>query len=429
MSLKFFQPYELFRAVEKVRQYHRDTRQKSRSDFPQNDLISLLKRIEQTPSSEEAMELLAASLSECQVQALAAYIPGNLYGNKYDINKIICVVSHCMTPRTFARLWTGWQKFPDNEDLLTMLSDPMVLALGSPENFSLSSEMLEGWREAISERTLISVICHQYIQKLTAAPAGMMPQTESAHPPVWGRSLFYRKWAASEFLPEETSLFYRCFIYYLAQANIDEMEEMGDEAMAALLSNSPNAAGVRSAMMHLLSQDAERLKLFGGAASYFGLSKTFEVIQKLFGVPDIKKFSGEQRAFENYLLWYNFIQIKNVFRDDADPSRVEFWKQYLHALKGIPKRFHEKSLIVMDFGSCVAVEFESIGTLYIFSKEIYSNKIESIFPNRREEVIKGILWNNYANSPSVFSQAHYPGIWQKAARAELLRWKIHPANG
>ena len=88
MSLKFFQPYELFRAVEKVRQYHRDTRQKSRSDFPQNDLISLLKRIEQTPSSEEAMELLAASLSECQVQALAAYIPGNLYGNKYDINKI-----------------------------------------------------------------------------------------------------------------------------------------------------------------------------------------------------------------------------------------------------------------------------------------------------------------------------------------------------
>ena len=284
MSLKFFQPYALLNATEKVRQCHQNASRKQQPDLPENELIALLQRIEQTPSNECALDSLADDLSARQIQSLAAYIPGKVYGDKYDIHKVIYVVSHCMTPRIFGHLWTGWQKFPDNEDLLAMLADSAVLTLGSPENFPLSSEKLESWVAASQDRSLISVVCCQYVQKLPAVPLESVSKGRCA--PSWRKSLFYRKWAASAFLPDETNLFYRCFIYYLAQANIDEMEEVGDESMAALFSRATNSSGIRSAMIHLLSQKTTQLKQFGGTASYFGLSRTFEVIQKKFGVPD-----------------------------------------------------------------------------------------------------------------------------------------------
>lgn len=124
--------------------------------------------------------------------------------------------------------------------------------------------------------------------------------------------------------------------------------------------------------------------------------------------------------FKKVIEWILQYELKKFFEQDTDNNRFIYWRNYLSYLKNLDI-IEDPSIISMDFGSFVVVEFGKIGAAYFYHREgfykvIFPRKKEPWFLNSRnhqkkERTFKEKYVYDYNGIPLYIHDIHHRGQW------------------
>lgn len=137
------------------------------------------------------------------------------------------------------------------------------------------------------------------------------------------------------------------------------------------------------------------------------IDSPFSVFYRHFRDPDRSRFpEGADRAYENYLYWCNYERLISSFNREQDPRRINFWKRYLTQCK--MTQYRKSQFLVMDFGNYVAVESETIGTLYFYGNKYFREIVLPVLIKEKKNTAKSWMKNE---SIPAYAKRHI-GQWE-----------------
>ena len=334
--MKIFAPNELIAAVDRIARQHPLVGEQV-NDLRPELVEGLVRRIDQR--APEELEMLAKSLTRRQVQTLCLYLPNNVY--QVDLQKISSVIGFKMTADCIAILFRQWQKYPRSQECLALLGQYDSEEF-RPDSFPLKVGLMKKW--ATASQPLLAVT-------RTISDMGV------------GGNFFER--TKSLGFRTDSNLVQFCYLLYLCNATVRQLQIEGDAQIAYVLSKQSNENQIK-VFMRILTCGANQRQLLTQ------LPRTYSLAYAVWGVPDKNLFKGND-LFNTYLWWYNYNQlIKSL---NGDMRRIRFWQQYLDRCQCTRVTGHQ--MLIMRFGNRVVTEFEVQGPVYIYAADYFDGVVAS----------------------------------------------------
>lgn len=377
--IKTYMPNALMRAVSDVVKAH--PIEKKVEDLSDNDLMSLLNRIEKCTTDH--IRILALSLLPREIMALCRYFPHNKF--RKPVENIEAVISLNMKPQYYDELVMQWQKYPHSRGVLKLLAQ-----YDKPEIRGNKPKIPVGRFAAWFRSGRCFADVNAYVKSVANSYASYETRFEDAG-----------------FLPR-SPLQTVCFTEYLVSCKLHELVQAGDSTIARCVQQADTETAEMILLNLLICGDSDR-----------GTLKTFkhcyDVMLGMWKAPSSNRFPANQTKARNVYIWlYNYIEMVNGFSSDADHRRRNFWEKYLDRCE--VTRIKNHRMVVFYFQNYCAVEFEVVGRIFIYKREYFKTTVLPHAVNTRNtQDTKSWMLNL---SDYEFSKTHQ-GRWENDAALAL----------
>ena len=381
--MKFYVPLKTIHAVQKVETDHPLTGEPS-APIDSKALKELVLLI----NSKDIHELpaLSALLTRRERYALCTYLPLNHY--KIEISKVARVLEHSMDKAVYAALFRVWENHPHCREALHLLGTFDAPAY-RPNNFPVKQGYLSTWNGAVKPLLAVTQTCNDQ-----------------------GKGTFFLDRFHNFGFREGCALELVCHQNFFWTAPANRILQEGDERLRRVLDRSEKEVQEKI-LLHFLENISDYPKHLPG------LRQTYLKAQFLWTNPHSGFFpKGYHRAFAAYAWWYNYYQMLQSFQKDADPRRIDFWKYYLSHCSC--SRMSKHSMLVMNFGTFVAIEFESIGAFYLFRVDYFQGAVTAQSQHNNTTAFKAWLYN-YAD---YLLRDTHQGYWEHRFSEHLKQQNI-----
>lgn len=375
-----------------VRQHDKKNLLKALSE---NELKRLLNRIKSIP--EEELELEAQLLTEAEKAALASYFPGNQY--HYELHKVAVILSYTMKDSLYAILLSGWQNFPRNRELMSLLSRHIeCLPTADPgmNREFFTSNNIKSWLDNVANPAVMYRLILRSVLNLTRF------STEQFNS---------RYMKAGLRIPSD--LYYNVLFSYMGICSFEELKIVGDKKLAGAMDLAGAVNMTEGIMLNLLTKGKGRTR------ELYSFKTCYRKIYSIYGVPERTKFpENREDAYIAYNQWYNYKILYESFNHDADPRRLNFWFSYVDSCK--VSKIAAKEFVILEFDQYCVVESEVMGFLYFYNKAYYREFVLRELRRGTKQESKSWMKNE---SEYVYKKAHM-GYWESDVSNRMRRLRM-----
>ena len=294
--------------------------------------------------SDGMLKAAALSLTDKEVEILAAYLPYNYY--QISEKKLFEILRYRLDERSMRILFLQWQEEFTNPECNLFLKS---LASSNP----VFQQLLKKYH--ISETTFIEILDSNniplaYDEKLIGG--------QYADGVDFEKKLRYYGVAEGSYLDIECK---RALLIFCGKADYFSCSE---ENILDIVRTYDQLALKKFLVNFLNKLSLGELQAYPGLASYLRQvtghrnSRTFKAFFE--DLPEETK--------QKYIDWINIFKINNYFQEDI---RSRFWKQFRYVNV---VRYPLSNVVILEFEAHVAVEFlgEMSGTIYLCEKTVFT---------------------------------------------------------
>lgn len=387
-----FIPKRLQQSREEISLQHKKT--KNRPKLAMDDQF---RKFIQTLSSLKSRQVKARafSLSDSEIDSVAAYIPHNYY----DVNmkNLFLIFESRSTERVCSILFDQWQESYQNKECNKFICDSLDVDKYLQECVQQRHMSIELFKSIVQDENIPGRLLKEIIH----------------HPYLKGQKLSDKM----EFLgiQEGTLLRTECeFQFYVFCEKDDYLIASKLELLEIVKKYTKrNYAMLKTFLKNFLSKlELKDLQNFQALAEY---------LQSITGdnVANRKQFNNFFQEFapvlvKKYIDWTNLFKIQRFFGWD---ERSRFWKQYRFITV---QKYRASNSIIMEFKDYYAVEFlgKRMGPLYIYPKGYFENKLKYRLNRYDNAQMRHELLHN-TDDRVRYRKAHQ-GDWQSDVHNHLI---------
>lgn len=335
---------------------------------------------------DSGIEMIAFSLTNCEISLLTSYIPLNYYNVKLDnLFKVLLLRSSIDIFRLF---YYQWQESYNNEECNHLIEIYLKKNRDYQEvmkNNNLPGNVFFTWLKA---NMIPNYIGHFILD--ASLPEDYTFPNKLEHFGIQNGS---KLWNDIRYL-------------FYTFCNKEDYLAVMDAELLSIVRQYQDADILREFLRNFLDKlEPKELDKYERIANFFDAK-----IGENYGVK-FREFFADFRdeLVDKYVDWMNAFKLSLYFGND---ERSVFWKRYKHRTV---KKFLYTNLVVMEFDDYYAIEFlgQANGPAYIYEKEYYSNNIrknvEGRFYNKTD--LKHFLYHrtSYQNEARWIKLRGYDG--------------------